>query len=64
MQSIWAAHVFPVHLKDMYCCWCVTVMAEHLSASSIRSLYNNIIGVEGAMAVAEAMKTTTNLQKL
>ena len=42
---------------------CVTVMADHLS-SSIHSLWNNSIGNEGAMAVAAAMKTATNLRQL
>ena len=38
-------------------------MADHLS-SSIYSLANNSIGPEGAMAVAAAMKTATNLREL
>ena len=42
---------------------CVTVMVDHLS-SSIHSLTANSIGNEGAMAVAAAMKTATNLREL
>ena len=33
-------------------------------SSSIHSLTNNSIGTEGAKALAAAMKTATNLQKL
>ena len=38
-------------------------MADHLS-SYIHSLTNNAIDDEGAMAVAAAMKTATNLREL
>ena len=38
-------------------------MADHLS-SSIHSLGANSIGNEGAMALAAAMKTATNLRVL
>ena len=31
---------------------------------SIHSLYDNVIGDEGAKALSEAMKTMTNLQEL
>ena len=39
-------------------------MADHLSSSSIHSLNDNAIGDKGAMAVAAAMKTATNLEEL
>ena len=42
---------------------CITAMVDHLS-SSILSLLGNAIGDKGAIALAAAMKTATNLHKL
>ena len=44
---------------------CVTVMVDNLSSStSIHSLSYNAIGDEGVVAISEAMKTMTNLERL